>query len=225
MVPSQSLLPTIQINFVSSDGATTKQTFPVISKKSRKLDPLEWDEDEAKRRFLWYLSRSDIEGLDAATVALIRLDCLGPALKDCFKGKRPNVRKLEALLHLWNLRGLGSIPNALKENLCLFTDVIRYYAPPYTGQGLTLYRGQSRTRHEDGNYGIAWTSSYEIAKRFSMRKVSGAVVKIDASQDMILVHLPDFISTPMTEPSDKLSYEDEYILDPRRFANRVTIVR
>ena len=160
----------LQINFVTGTGATTKLISLPVQKIRRKLDHTEWDRDESVRKFLWYLSRGDVEGLDASINALIRLDCLGDALKDCLKGLTPNLRKLETLLYLWNNRGLWAMPRALKEDLCLFTDVIRYFAPPYIGGGLTLYRGQSRARHENGIYGIAWTSRYEIAERFSDRK-------------------------------------------------------
>jgi hypothetical protein len=196
------------------------------SKRERKLDHTEWERDESIRKFLWYLSRCDNQGLDAATNALIRLDCLGDALKDCLKGPRPNRGKLETLLHLWNGRGMSAVPRALKEDLRLFTDAIRYFAPPYVGDELTLYRGQNRTRHENGIYGIAWTSRYKIAEQFSrLRDTPGIVVKIDASRDIIVVHVPDFISTRKTEPGNKLEYEDEYLLDPRKSKGKVTVAR
>ena len=216
----------LQINFVTDTGATTKLISLPVQKIRRKLDHTEWDRDESVRKFLWYLSRGDDEGLEASTEALIRLDRLGDALKNCLKGLTPNLRKLKTLLYLWNNRGLWTLPKALKEDLCLFTDVIRYFAPPYSGDGLTLYRGQSLTRHENSIYGIAWTSRYEIAERFSrFRDTPGVVVKVDASQDMILVHLPDYISTRKTDSTNELEYEAEYLLDPRRLAGRVTVAR
>jgi hypothetical protein len=70
---------------------------------------------------------------------LIRLDCLGDAFKGCLKGQRPNLRKFETLLHFWNSRGLWAVARALKEDLCLFTDAIRYFAPAYIRDGLTLF--------------------------------------------------------------------------------------
>jgi hypothetical protein len=223
MVRVRPQIPTIHISFVNGKGAKTSVMSLPTSKRRRKLDHTEWDRDESIGKFLWYLSRRDIEGLEAAADALIRLDCLGDALKDCLKGQRLNLRRLKTLLHLWNSRGLWSVPRALKEDLCLFTDAIRFFAPPYIGDGLTLYRGQSRTRHENGIYGIAWTSRYEIAEQFSgLRDTPGIVVKVDASQDMIVVHVPDCISTPKTDPANKLDYEDEYLLDPRKLVGRVT---
>lgn len=154
---------------------------------------------------------------------MIRLDCLGDALKKCLKGQRPNRKKLETLLYLWNNRGLWSVPRALKEDLCLFTDAIRYFAPPYIGDLLTLYRGQSLTRHENGVYGIAWTSRYDMAENFSrLRDTPGIVVKVDASHDMIVAHVPDYISTRKTAPVNLLEYEDEYLLDPRKLVGSVT---
>jgi hypothetical protein len=139
------------------------------------------------------------------------------------KGQRPNLRKVESLLLLWNARGLWAIPRTLKRALFLFTDAIRYFAPPFTIDGLTLYRGQSRIRHESGIYGLAWTSRYEIAEQFSrLRDSPGIVVKVDASQDMIVVRVPDYISTRKTDPANELEYEDEYLLDPRKLVGSVT---
>ena len=224
MVRIRPLIPTFHISFGKGKDAKTIVMSPSASKRRRKLDHAEWDRDESIRKFLWYLSRCDIEGLEAATDALIRLNCLGDALKGCLRGQRPNRRKLETLLHLWNNRGLWAVPKALKDDLCLFTDAIRYFAPQYIGDGLTLYRGQSRTRHENGIYGIAWTSRYEIAEQFSgLRDTTGIVVKIDASQGLIVAHVPDYILTRKTEPGNKLEYEDEYLLDPRKLVGRVTV--
>lgn len=223
MARIRRLAPITRIRFVDSNGVEVGVMPLPVPRSRRKLDHTEWNRDKSIRRFLWYLSRCDIDGLDAATDALIRLDCLGDALKNCLMGPVPNLRKLEALLHLWNSRGLWSVPRALKDDLCLFTDAIRCFAPPYIGDELTLYRGQSRTKHENGIYGIAWTSRYEIAEQFSgLRDTPGIVVKVDASQDMILAHLPDFISTRKTDPANKLEYEDEYLLDPRQLVGRVT---
>jgi hypothetical protein len=206
------------------DAKTMVMSF-ATSKKRRKLDHTEWDRDESIGKFQRYLSRRDIEGLEAATDALIRLDCLGDALKDCLKGQRPNLRKVESLLLLWNARGLWTIPRTLKRDLFLFTDAIRYFAPQFTGDGLTLYRGQSRIRHENGIYGLAWTSRYEIAEQFStLRDSPGIVVKVDASQDMIVVRVRDHISTRKTDPANELENEDEYLLDPRKLVGSVTAV-
>ena len=93
-------------------------------------------------------------GLDASLDALIRLGCLDRALRECVRGRRPNIKKLSALLMLWNNRGFWSIPRALKVELFLLTDAVRYFALRYTGPALTLYRGQER----DDPYGIAWTT-------------------------------------------------------------------
>lgn len=216
----------IRICFVDGTGATTEVTSLPILKNRRKLNHEGWNRDESIRKFLWYLSRCDVEGFEASADALIRLNCLGDALKSCLKGQRPNKGKLEILLHFWNVRGLWSIPRALKEDLCLFTDAVRYFAPPYVGDGLTLYRGQSRTRHENGIYGIAWTSRYEIAEQqfAGLRDSPGIVVKVDASPDMIVAHVPDYIQTPKTNPASELDFEDEYLLDPRKLVGRVSVV-
>jgi hypothetical protein len=192
--------------------------------RHRRLDHKGWDRAKATRRFQWYLSRQDTAGIEAVTDTLVRLDCLGDALKVCETGRRPNLKKVETLLWLWNSRGLHSIQKSLKDDLYLLTDAIRYFVPSYAGDGLTLYRGQSRRRHENGVYGIAWTSEYEVASLFSRnRDTPGIVVEVDATSDMIVVHVPDYISTPKTNPARKFDYEGEYLVDPKKLVGKVRV--
>jgi hypothetical protein len=226
MARKRTSIPTICVSFGRGKSVNTIVISPSFSERESKVDHTKWDRNSSVKKFLWCLSQCDIEGLDAATDTLIRLDCLDEALKRCLKGRRPNLGKLKTLLHLWNNRGLWSIPRALKEDLCLFTDAIRYFAPPYIGDGLTLYRGQSRNRHKKGVYGIAWTSKGDVAEQFSrLRDKPGIVVKVEASQDMIVVHVPDYVLTRKSDPASKWEYEDEYLLDPRKLPGMVTMER
>ena len=193
--------------------------------RRRPIDPAALNKSQAIRRFQWNLSRNKGGGLEEAMDALIHLGCFDEALKQCMKGRRPNIDKMQALLVLWNNRGLWSIPRALADELSIFTDVLRHFVSPYTGPGLTLCRGQSRLRHENGIYGIAWTSRLEVAAQFSrLRETPGVVVKVDASPEMIVLRLPDYISSRKTDPQNEWEYEDEYIVDPRLLGGKISAV-
>ena len=126
-------IPTFHISFGKGKDATTIVVPPPTSKRRRKLDHAQWDRDESIRKFQWYLFRCDIEGLEAATDALIRLDCLGDALKGCLKGSRPKLRIGRRLTAPLNSRGLWAIPRTLKESFwCLFADGIRILRSRHT---------------------------------------------------------------------------------------------
>ena len=217
-------MPNLQINFVGPSGEITGSlTLPSpSSRRRRKLDHAAWDSANSIRKFRWYLSRNDREGLDASVKALFRLGCLDRALMQCLKGRRPNLKKVNNLLLLWNNCGFCSIPKALKDKLFLFIEAVRYFAPPYPGKGLALYRGQ-----ESGEpYGIAWTSRYEMAVgQFSAGRTAPIVLKVCATPEMIVAHLPDHVSTPKTNAQSDLEYEDEYLLDPRLLAGKVRILK
>jgi hypothetical protein len=221
--------PIILINFVDpKTGASSTREFEFPGEQNRKgkrhPNSTLWNREQASTRFIWYLSRQKIDGLEIALDALIRLDYFGEALKQCKKGPRPNIGKVKTLLMLWNVRGLWSIPRALRENLWLFTDILRHFVPQYDGPGLTLYRGQCRGRHKNGVYGIAWTSRREIAEQFSkLRDTPGVVVKMNASTDMIVLRVSDFISTSKTNEKNLSEYEDEFLICPRLLTGKVSV--
>ncbi len=86
----------IQINVIDSDKNITN-TLPIIMQKplrQRKLNHGEWDETKAIRRFCWYLSRSDNNGIDAAFEALLRLSKFKMTLFYCKNLYIPNKKKL-----------------------------------------------------------------------------------------------------------------------------------
>lgn len=216
----------IRITLVSPDGKQTSEVIlPVDQTKSvRRFGHEGWGREESIRRFRWYLARGDQNGIEASYDALVRHECLGDALQDCMSGTRPNMRKTRALLLLWNARGLWSLPRALGDNLAIFTDAIRYFAPTYDGDTLTLYRGQSRDRYERGIFGIAWTTQLAIAEQFApFRDTPGVVLELQATPELIVAHVPDFISTPKTNPESNLEFEDEYLVDLRALSGRVRV--
>jgi hypothetical protein len=225
-MPRKSRYSSLQIVFVDPSGKQTKG--PIITRKcqraTRSLNHDSWNHKKAIQRFLWYLPRGDQQGLEAACKALIHQKCLSEALMRCMHGDRPNIHKIKSLLSLWNTYGLWSIPQSLGNDLAVFTDAIRYFAPPYEGPPIILYRGQSRSRYEQGIFGIAWTARVAIAKQFSgIRDTEGVVLELNASPDLIVVHVPDFISTCKTNPNSGVEYEDEYLVDPRALTGRVRV--
>jgi len=205
-------------------GDVIKQS--AYSKVSRFTDGSKWSREEASSRFIWYLGRANYAGLEMATDALVRFQAFDSVLKHAMRGSQPNVEKVKVLLRLWNNRGLHAIPRALSNDLFLFTELIDHFVPNYCGSGLTLYRGQSKQRYEQAIYGIAWTSIPRIASIFAgNRDDAGIVLRVEATPDMIICRLGDYISTPKTVEGTGDDYEDEYLIDPRRLAGRVAVAK
>jgi hypothetical protein len=216
------LRPTsIQIEFVDASGnvsSTMKIEIPT-PKRIRKPRAEDWDKATSLRRFQYYLSRGGNENLGAALVAVDHHGCMAEAFEMCRKGNTPNAEKVKRLLYLWNTYGLSRMPKALKERQCVFVDALRHFITPYSGAGLTLYRGQERKEQ----YGIAWTSRKEIAATsFHSGRLEPVVLMVEALPDMIVAHVPSHIHTPKTI-RDSFEFEDEYILDPRKLSGRVSL--
>jgi hypothetical protein len=110
----------------------------------------------------------------------------------------------------------------LKGNLPHLFDAFKYLFPPYTGEGLTLYRGELESRYAKGVYGIAWTPIIEKAKQFADRRSPdeglGVVLKIEATPSMIALAVKDYADHTLTLE------EDEYLVDPRLIHGRVSVV-
>lgn len=120
----------------------------------------------------------------------------------------PDGQLGEDLLAFWNEHGFR-IARALHGDPILI-DVLRRHLPLYPGPPRTLYRGELKERHQQGMYGIAWTSQLHAAEAFAVRRTRdeglGVVLKIDATPRMI-------VAGP-TEHSFYLE-EGEYVVDTR----------
>jgi hypothetical protein len=215
----------IQIVFVDSNGKTNDGPLILISQElrsKRKLDDSSWTRDQTIRRFCKYLGNEDSDGMAAAIRALNRLDCWGPAISRLKTGPSPNIAKGRALLSFWNEYGLHSIGRGLRDNLPCLVDVFRYLLPPYTGEGLILYRGEVEFRHTTKVYGISWTPIFEKAKVFADRRWPdegrGVVLKIEATPDIVVTAVKHY-----SEHTLKLG-EDEYIVDPRLIDGKGIVV-
>lgn len=211
-------IPRIRRTVVDASGQPANVPDIVIDlpKGTRPLSSAHWDREESIRRFNWYLARDNRSGLLAAYDALSRHACLSDALRRSLRGRTPNLTKMKALLCLWNERGLWSLPRSLGNDLPLFADAVKHFAPPYGGEALTLYRGQSLSRYQNGVIGIAWTAKLSVAEQFAcFRDTPGVVLELHATPDLVIAHLPDFIQTPKTDPKSEADYEAEYLVDPR----------
>lgn len=217
--------PAIQIVFVDTDGTSTNgplMTPPPQAAKRRTLDDKKWSQEQTVRRFRRFLVSQDRDGLEAAIRALNRHDCWRAALDSFRQGPSPNRDIGDALLSFWFTYGLHSIPLALKESLPYLVDAFRYLLPPYTGQGLTLYRGELEARHIINVHGIAWTPALDVAEMFAARRSPdegrGVVLRLDATPRMIVAAVRDH-----SQHTLHLG-EDEYLVDPREIQGHVSIV-
>jgi len=226
-VASKKKSKTIQIVFVGTNGETTKGPSlilpPPTSRRMRKVGDETWSQDQTVRRFCRYLQRQDSTGLEAAIRALNRLDCWRRAIDQLLVGPSPNETKGRALLSFWNTYGLHSIGRGLKADLPRIIDAFKYLLPPYTGKGLTLYRGEVESRHMVGIYGISWTAIFDKAKQFadirSPEEGHGIVLKLEATPNMIVAAVKE------SSQQTLILGEDEYLVDPRLIQGKVSVVR
>jgi hypothetical protein len=85
----------------------------------------------------------------------------------------------------------------------------------HQGTALTLYRGQSLERFENGVFGIAWTGRLSIAQFFgSYRSTRGVVLELQATPDMIAAYMPTYSNSVKANPKSGDEFEDEYLVDP-----------
>src|SRR5271157_1198533 len=196
---NQATPHSIQIVFVDPNGTTTNGPLmdtPQKQGRTRTLDDAAWNQGQTIRRFCRYLQSEDSAGLEAAARAMNRLDCWRSAVDQLKTGPSPNIVKGRALLSFWNEYGLYSVGRGMKGDLPQIIDAFKYLLPPYTGEGLTLYRGEVELRHTMGVYGISWTPIFEKAKQFAVRRWpdegSGVVLKIEATPNMIVTAVKDY---------------------------------
>jgi len=79
--------------------------------------------------------------------------------------------------------------------------------PPFDGLATVLFRGQSKSRYDEGVFGIAWTSDRAVAARFAnLRGTKGIVLKIEATAESI-------VAGPTSQSFRPGEFE--YLVDPR----------
>jgi hypothetical protein len=186
------------------------------------FDDKAWDKNQCIHEFCGFLERRNSHGLEAAMRALNRLNCWREAISQLMIGPSPNLAKGLALLSFWYTYGLHSVGRGLREDLPHLVDAFKYLLPPYTGEGLTLYRGEVESRHTTGVYGISWTPILEKAEQFanlrSPEEGRGVVLKIEATPNMIVAAVKDYSQHTL------VLGENEYFVDPRMIHGKVRVV-
>lgn len=168
------------------------------------------------------IEKRDRTYLEAAMRAMSNHKCWREAIEQLQLGSSPNVELGNALLDFWFTYGKLSIPRGLKGDLPVLLDAFKHLWPPYAGMGLTLYRGEIYSRHKKRTYGIAWTPRIECAKIFvihqSTPKRPGVLLKLEATPEMIVAAVKEHSDHTLTLE------EDEYLVDPRRIADKVVTI-
>ncbi|HLJ87089.1 MAG TPA: hypothetical protein VKZ53_09710 [Candidatus Angelobacter sp.] len=217
--------PAIQVIFVDPQGTKSNGSLLTLSsnyRKIRALNDAKWDKPQTLKRFIESLQSRDKDGLEAAIRALNRHNYWRESLAQLRTVQNRNGQLGNALLSFWITYGSYSIPRALKEDLVHLIDTFKFLLPPYTGPGLTLYRGELEARHKTSTYGISWTPKVDVARMFANRRQpdegQGVTLKMDAAPTMIIAAL--------TQHSQHTSYlgEDEYLVDPREIVGKMSVV-
>jgi len=126
---------------------------------------------------------------------------------------------------LWMDRGLHAIPMALKDDLPEFAALLKKVAPKHDGPALTLYRGQSLARFNEGVIGIAWSAKLSVAKQFgAYRTTRGVILQLQATPDMIAAYMPTYSDSVKANPKSGDQFEDEYLVDPRHCAAHISAI-
>jgi hypothetical protein len=181
---------------------------PICFPSVEQLDHGAWDSDRAIHEFRTFLRDSDSDGLIAVMRAFDRLNCWQRGFEQLLLSPIPDERLGTDVLSFWHEHGFH-IADSLKADR-IIVDVLRRFLPPYTGIGLTLYRGELELRHKESSYGISWTCNLHTARVFASRREQlegpGVVLKMQTSPEMIVA-----------APTDHSHYlgEDEYVVDTR----------
>jgi hypothetical protein len=87
--------------------------------------------------------------------------------------------------------------------------LLRYLLPTYQGEAFELFRGENRSRWENGNIGLAWTPSIETARMFAsgLNAVRSGGVLLKAHFE------PSSIISSPNEHSNHLG-ESQFTVDP-----------
>ena len=193
-----------QTVFVSRNGE--KEFGPIVeisNKPMPQFNEQDWSKPRCLREFSTFLQSRDSSGLEAAMTALDRLGCW----REAFESLRGDQELGSGLVSFWISYGFH-----IRQNPAL-VDAFKRLLPPYSGPGLTLYRGELLSRYKTGAYEIAWSSMRTTAQTFANRREhtgegAGVVLRTVASSEMIVAHVKGHL----------MSEEDEYIVDPLMLA-------
>ena len=114
---------------------------------------------------------------------------------------------------LWTVNG-GNLRRKIKDDE-LVTKVLSVALPGYSGEGLTLYRGECRFLYESNQIGFCWTPEIQVATKFAKGLNSiesgGVLLKAFAPSTTIL-------ASPNEHSSNQMR-EFEYTCNPKLLQN------
>ena len=154
---------------------------------------------------------------------LAEADCCLDGLRRVFRRCAALTSAVPAEMQRFMLRKWLSYGDHLRcetgDDLVLMS-ALRKLLPPYTGGGLTLYRGDGALNRRRRTYGLSWTTSREVAEAHAgvfWRTTQGGSVllRVDAPAEAI-------ICAPLMHTEDNYG-EEEYLVD-RRQLRRVAVV-
>jgi hypothetical protein len=149
-------------------------------------------------------------------------DIDGEIWRDAFKYMIRNLKQMsikKSEIHsLWTVNG-GHIRRKIKDDDLVLAVLMRSL-PRYSGDGLTLYRGECQFLYKDVKIGFCWTPDMEVATIFASGlnalESGGILLKAYASPSAIL-------AGPNAHSMNRMR-EFEYTCNPRLLHN-IAVVR
>lgn len=146
----------LQIVFVSPDGTERDgpafECDPTRTTPRREFRHEQWDVPTCLTHFRAALQAEDDEAARVCMQAMDRLNCWHEAFESLLAAGGVAGT---AVLRFWTTYGFH-IADSMQADPIL-ARVLKTLLPPYSGLGLTLYRGEDMGRHQGRTYGISWT--------------------------------------------------------------------
>lgn len=117
----------------------------------------------------------------------------------------------------WIVNG-DSVRSEVCDDL-LVLDALKKLLPQYTGPGIRLYRGESRSNRQRRTYGMSWSSNLKAARYFANDREKSyldgtCILEAEVAPEAIISCIHEF---------DPENGEFEYLVDRRRLG-RVRVV-
>jgi hypothetical protein len=127
--------------------------------------------------------------------------------------RTPCPRKFRRFFLRLYLRGGDHIRQEVGNDI-IFIDALKCLLPPYRGLPKLLYRGEGALNRRNRAYGLAWTTSCEIARAHAcglwQRSRGGSVLLQAYAPAAAIICAPSLL--------DDRYAEQEYVIDRRRLA-------
>ncbi len=172
------------------------------------------------RAFVQAVIANDVEALSSTLNDLGSVfDGWKRALRLCASLTNVRPETKEWFLRAW-CRGGDDLRDNVSGDLVL-TAGLRALLPPYTGTGMTLFRGDSAFNRRRRTYGLSWSASEDVADGFAQgmwRSFQGGSVLLRSE-----VPPEAILCCPLMHRDDEYG-EEEYLIDSRLLRS-VTVLR